>query len=59
MPWSPKDAINHNKKVGSSKKKDMWSRIANKTLEKTGSDARAIRVANSVIKKMKIREQTE
>ena len=53
MLWSPKDARRHGKKADTSKKKYIWSRIANKIFEKTGNDARAIRVANAVIRKMK------
>ena len=57
MPWSPKDAGRHDKKADTSKKKEVWSRVANKTLEKTGSDARAIRVANAVIRKLKSKDE--
>ena len=57
MPWNPKDAGRHDKKADTSKKKEVWSRVANKTLVKTGSDARAIRVANAVIRKLKSKDE--
>ena len=55
MPWLANDAAGHDKKADTSKKKDVWTRVANKTLKKTGNDARAIRVANAVIRKMKLK----
>lgn len=56
MPWKADDASGHTKKAGSSKEKDIWSRIANKNLKKTGNEGRAIRIANAVIRKMQVKE---
>lgn len=50
MPWAPKEAKKHNKKATGKKAKE-WSAVANAVLEKTGDDAKAIRIANSKIKR--------
>ena len=50
-PWEPEDAKKHTKKAKGKKKQELWSEVANKTLAKTGDDARAIREANAVIKR--------
>jgi hypothetical protein len=42
----------HTKKASSPKKKQVWSEVANKQLDKSGDDASAIRVANYVVKGM-------
>ena len=51
VPWTPKQATKHNHSVKSPKRKRQWSSVANSILEKTGDDARAIRGANSAVKK--------
>ena len=51
MPWTAADAIRHDKKATSPKKKRQWASVANSILKRTGSDSRAIRGANSVVKK--------
>jgi hypothetical protein len=51
MPWSAKDAKRHSKKAKSPKRKRQWGHVANSILERTGDEARAVRGANSVIKK--------
>lgn len=51
MPWdSSKGSVGkHNKKAAKSpKKRRAWSKVANKVLEKTGDEGRAIREANAV-----------
>ena len=58
MPWTPKEAVKHNRSVKSSKRKRQWSKVANAILEKTGDDARAIRGANSAVKKAKRRSSS-
>jgi hypothetical protein len=49
MPWSPADAIRHTHKADTPKKKRQWADVANSQLDRTGSDARAIRSANAVV----------
>jgi uncharacterized protein YdaT len=49
MPWTPDDAPSHTKKAASEKQKRRWAEIANKVLEETGNEGRAIREANAVI----------
>lgn len=51
MPWSPKDASKKTKKANTPKEKEEWSKVANSVLKKTGNDAKAVRIANSVIAK--------
>jgi len=52
MPWKPSDAAGKTKKADTTKEKDVWSRVANKNLKKTGNEARAIKIANATIRKM-------
>jgi hypothetical protein len=51
MPWKAKDAGKHDHAANTPKRRRQWSDVANSILERTGSDARAIRGANSVVKK--------
>ena len=51
MPWSQREVSRHNKNVKSPKRKRQWAKVANSILKRTGSDSRAIRGANSVVKK--------
>ena len=53
MPWTSAEAVMHTKKASSPKKKQVWSEVANKQLDKSGDDASAIRVANYAVKGMK------
>lgn len=53
MPWTKNDASKHTKKADTAKEKSAWTKVANETLKKTGSDAKAVRLANYVVKKMK------
>lgn len=52
MPWTPDQAIKHNKKA-TGKAGKQWSAVANSVLSKTGNDARAIKEANAVIARRK------
>jgi hypothetical protein len=52
MPWTSAEAVMHTKKASSPKKKQVWSEVANKQLDKSGDDASAVRVANYVVKGM-------
>jgi hypothetical protein len=49
MPWTPDDAERHTHKATTSELKELWARVANERLEKTGDEGRAIREANAVI----------
>lgn len=51
MPWKPEDAKKHSKKA----KPKQWAAVANKVLEKTGDEGRAVRTANAVAKPKKKR----
>lgn len=53
MPWTARDASRHTKKAKSATAKRQWSKVANAVLQKTGSDARAIREANAVVGRRK------
>jgi hypothetical protein len=49
MPWTQNDAERHTHKATTSELKELWAKVANERLEKTGDEARAIREANSVV----------
>ncbi len=49
MPWTSSDAERHTHKATSSELKELWAKIANETLDRTGDEGRAIREANAVI----------
>jgi hypothetical protein len=49
MPWDPKDASRFTKHAKGKEKR--WSRTANAVLQKTGDDARAIKIANAAMHK--------
>lgn len=51
MPWKPKDAQRHQKKANTPKKRRMWAHVADSMLERTGDEGKAVRAANSVVKK--------
>ena len=49
MPWTSDDAERHTHKADNRELQDLWARVANETLERTGDEARAIREANAVV----------
>jgi hypothetical protein len=49
MPWTPDDAEKHTHKATSRELKELWAKIANERLERTGDEGRAVREANAVI----------
>ena len=49
MPWTAKDAERHTHKANSETLRDLWVKVANETLERTGDEGRAIREANAVV----------
>ncbi|WP_208757132.1 hypothetical protein [Bradyrhizobium nanningense] len=48
-PWSANDAERHTHKATTWELKELWAKIANDCLERTGDEGRAIREANAVI----------
>jgi hypothetical protein len=49
IPWTPDDAEKHTHKATSRVLKELWAKIANECLERTGNEDQAIREANAVI----------
>ncbi len=49
MPWTTVDAEKHTHKAATPPLQELWARVANETLERTGDEARAIREANAVV----------
>jgi uncharacterized protein YdaT len=49
MPWQPEDAPRHSHKADTEALRRMWSEVANKVLEETGDEGRAVRIANAVV----------
>ena len=49
MPWTPNDAERHTRKAATWALKELWAKVANETLERTGDEGQAIREANAVI----------
>jgi len=51
MPWTPRDAKRHTHKATTPKKKRQFATVANKVLEETGDEGRAIRTANAAVRR--------
>ena len=51
MPWTSDDAEKHTRKANNSTLRDLWAKVANECLEKTGDEGCAIREANAVVAK--------
>jgi hypothetical protein len=49
MPWTPNDAERHTHKATTWALKELWAKVANQSLERTGDEGRAIREANAVV----------
>jgi hypothetical protein len=49
MPWTPDEAERHTHKATTQELKELWAKIANETLARTGNEGRAIREANAVV----------
>lgn len=49
MPWTPDDAERHTHKADTRELQELWAKVANETLERTGDEGRAIREANAVV----------
>jgi hypothetical protein len=49
MRWTPNDAERHTHKAATAELQELWAKVANESLERTGDEGRAIREANSVV----------
>jgi hypothetical protein len=49
MPWTQNDAERHTRKATTPALKELWAKVANESLERTGDEGRAIREANAVV----------
>jgi hypothetical protein len=49
MPWTPNDAERHTHKATTCTPKELWAKVANESLKRTGDESRAIREANAVV----------
>ena len=49
MPWTSNDAERHAHKATTMVLKELWAKVANEGLERTGDEGRAIREANAVV----------
>jgi hypothetical protein len=48
MPWTVQDVDSHKKGL-SPNEKELWVKVANDALERTGDESQAIREANAVV----------
>jgi len=51
MPWKSSDAKRHTKKATTPRKKRQFAKVANKVLEESGDEGKAIRIANAAVKR--------
>jgi len=51
MPWKAGGAKRHTKKAKSLSQKRKWAATANSVLKRSGDEGKAVRIANSVVKK--------
>lgn len=49
MPWTADDAPTHTHKATTAHLRELWAKVANECLERTGNEGRAIREANAVV----------
>jgi hypothetical protein len=49
MPWTPNEAERHTHKATTRELQELWAKVANEALERTGNEGRAVREANAVI----------
>jgi len=56
MPWTPASALKHTKKATTPKAKKVWAAAANAALKKSGDEGKAARVANSAVKKLRVKK---
>jgi len=51
MPWTPDDAGRHTHRATTWELKELWAKVGNDCLERTGDEGRAIREANAVVRR--------
>ena len=51
MPWIPDDAGRHTHRATTWELKELWAKVGNDCLERTGDEGRAIREANAVVRR--------
>ena len=51
MPWKMSDASRHTKAAKTPAKEKQWSTVANKVLQTSGDEGKAVRIANAAVKK--------
>lgn len=49
MPWTLEDAERHTHKATTRALQELWAKVANECLDRTGDEGRAIREANAVV----------
>jgi len=49
MPWTSNDAERHTHKATTTELKELWAKVANESLERSGDEGRVIREANAVV----------
>jgi hypothetical protein len=49
MPWTLDEAERHTHKATTPELQELWAKVANEALERTGDESQAIREANAVI----------
>ena len=49
MPWTANDAERNTHKATTSELKELWAKVANESLERSGDEGRAVREANAVV----------
>ena len=49
MPWTSNDAERRTRKANTSEPKELWAKVANESLERTGDEGRAVREANAAV----------
>jgi len=49
MPWTSNDAERHTHNATTAELKELWAKVANESLERSGNEGRAIREANAVV----------
>lgn len=55
MPWKASDSSRFTKKANSPRRQRMWKAVSNRVLKATGDEGRAVRSANSVVRKDSVR----
>jgi len=53
MPWTASDGPRRTKRANSPAKRKKWAAVANAVLSKSGDEGKAIRIANSLMKRKK------